>query len=123
MEGISTFPLQYNFRHGISEIKADGNIIGHAFHGSQRASLDSVTLKDTLSWLENTSEPPSFDDLIDITHNFRNAKRKTYAQKLYIHIANYGLETHRLYGNYLVPMFVECGDVLCAQRLFHKIKP
>ena len=121
MEGISTFPVPYQFRHGIDEIISNEKIVEDAFNTSQMASWDSITLKETLSWLKNTSEPPSLDDLIDITHKFRNSKKKTHAKRLYMHIAKYGLETHRLYGNYLVPMFVECGDLFEAEKLFLKL--
>ena len=61
------------------------------------------------------------EDLISHLHKCREAKDSALAHHLHTHICTLGLEGHGDVGNYIVPLFVECGCLLPASTAFAKL--
>ncbi|MCO5607482.1 hypothetical protein L7F22_061678 [Adiantum nelumboides] len=51
----------------------------------------------------------------------RKCKDLDGAKHIYLQMRNNGLETHPILGNYMVPMFVECGSTVNALEVFEKL--
>lgn len=64
---------------------------------------------------------PSMEDFVSILHESRELKNLDYARALHMHACAFGLDCDILLGNYLVPMFVGCGSVSDAHRVFCKL--
>lgn len=88
---------------------------------SQSISWETLSLDEALTRLDRRPDFPSVDDFIHILHKCRADKSLISAQRMYSHARRYGLEVHREIGNYLVPMFVECGSLLDAQKMFDRL--
>lgn len=61
------------------------------------------------------------ESLICILQGCRKKKKLVYAKHVHACVCNNGLETRGQLENYLVPLFVECGSMLDAQRAFHRL--
>ncbi|KAI5068823.1 hypothetical protein GOP47_0017168 [Adiantum capillus-veneris] len=55
---------------------------------------------------------------VSIVHKCRKCKDLDGAKHVYLHIRNDGLETHPVLGNYMVPMFADCGSMMDALEIF-----
>eukprot|EP00250_Pteridium_aquilinum_P019884 c24620_g11_i1 orf=563-1528(+) len=66
-------------------------------------------------------ELPFIDDLIAAIQKCRKEKILVHAKNLHSQIHKLGLDTHESIGNYLVPMFVECGSLSYAQKAFDRL--
>ena len=63
---------------------------------------------------------PSINSSIEIIQQSRRKKDLSYAR--YVHVnCEYGIKTHIIIGNRVVPIFVECGSILDAQQDFDQI--
>lgn len=71
--------------------------------------------------LEPADRLPSVDNLICILQKCRKRKNLAYAKCVHVRLCGYGLESHRVLGNYVVPMFVECESLLDAQQVFNRL--
>ncbi|KAI5081248.1 hypothetical protein GOP47_0004431 [Adiantum capillus-veneris] len=93
------------------------------FNGPQKTAWDTMEIEDALARLElmSMSEVPSLDDFIHISKTCKKSKNTVLARRLQTQLSAHGLETHGSLGNYLVPMFVECGVVPDAQQAFYKL--
>lgn len=60
-------------------------------------------------------------DLINILQKCRKERDIECAQRIYTHMCSNGLESYTRLGNFLVPMLVECGSVVYAEQVFHKL--
>lgn len=61
---------------------------------------------------------PSVDSIFCTVENCREAQVLASAKRAHTHICAIGLEAIGMLGNHLVPMFVECGSMLDAERVF-----
>eukprot|EP00250_Pteridium_aquilinum_P015691 c22700_g8_i1 orf=586-2457(+) len=64
---------------------------------------------------------PSIGTFVAQLRNSR--KLKSFASSVHLHtcIVQCGLEAHEALGNYLVPLFVDCGNMPVAQQIFHRL--
>eukprot|EP00250_Pteridium_aquilinum_P018841 c24218_g10_i1 orf=269-1045(+) len=91
-------------------------------HSTQeRRSLQALGIGDSLAALEGASMPPSIDDCISLLQTCRKLKNSMHADHMHMHIYRSGLECQKDLGNYLIPMFVECGKIRDAEKLFHRM--
>lgn len=74
-----------------------------------------------LEGISAVSELPLVEDFISSLRKCRETKDLDCAYRVYKIIHIHGLESCNALGNHLVPVFVECGDVLNAQQVFHKL--
>ena len=63
----------------------------------------------------------SIDDFILTLQQCRHEKVLGNAQTSHLHVCKWGLETHENLGNFLVPLFIDCGSVSDACRAFGKL--
>ena len=80
-----------------------------------------ITLDESILSFPGPNPIPSLDDLTALSQRCRKQRNLTHARHIHAHICSHGLETHKDIGNYLVPMFVECGNPTMAEQVFHKI--
>lgn len=83
-------------------------------------SWETLKLKDALALLKENAEP-SIESITLILQKCRKEKNSSFALQLLVYIHNFGLEDHKVVGNYVVPMLVECGRMACALSMFHKL--
>eukprot|EP00250_Pteridium_aquilinum_P014600 c22087_g1_i1 orf=558-3443(+) len=83
------------------------------------SNWEMMSLRDAFS--SPVSGLPSIEDLICISQQCRRERCLAHAMSAYALTCDCGLEAHEALGNYLVPMFVDCGSVLNAQQLFNKL--
>lgn len=93
-----------------------GQIAGHG-----RGSWERHSMPTALASLERMTELPSVETYILISQKCRKLKNLAYAKQLHMHICNHRLESHGELGNYLVPMFVDCGSVAAAMVIFDRL--
>lgn len=107
------------FKH----IRANYAIEEHTLEDTTQleSSMELLSLQDAFSFLDVMSGLPSIEDLICISQKCRHEKCTTHAMSAYALVCDHGLEAHKALGNYLVPMFIDCGSVLIAQQLFNKL--
>ena len=75
-------------------------------------SLEEVLV--SLDWKKS-----SVKDLASVCQKCRNQKSLVHAKSIYMHVRSNGLSEDL--GNYIVPMFVECGSLCDAQHAFDKL--
>eukprot|EP00250_Pteridium_aquilinum_P019331 c24391_g2_i2 orf=865-3561(+) len=80
-----------------------------------------LSMEGVFHALDTTDKLPSVLDFLSIVQKCRKEKNLLFAVSLHMRICNNGLETDVVIGNHLVPMFVECGNVLAAQQVFDKL--
>ena len=78
-------------------------------------------LEESIDFLEKTHDLPSIKSLSVILQRCRERKESLYAKNVYAHICKYGLDDQKALGNFIVPMLVDCGNVLDAWRIFPKL--
>eukprot|EP00250_Pteridium_aquilinum_P018507 c24117_g17_i1 orf=213-1157(+) len=88
---------------------------------SQSISWGTISLDEALTSLDRGVDLPSVNDFIHILQKCRANKNLISAQRIYSHARRNGLEVHKEVGNYLVPMFVECGSLTDAQQMFDRM--
>lgn len=66
-------------------------------------------------------ELPSIEKAILVLQKCRKRRELWHAKHVYIHLCENGLETTAAIGNHIVPIFVECGGVLEAEKVFRKL--
>lgn len=98
----------------------------HALHfqgndDSHDAKQNTHHIETALEALKERTKPSSVRTYIRISLQCRKAKNLAYAKQLHMHICHHRLESHRDLGNYLVPMFVDCGSVTLALMVFDKL--
>lgn len=76
---------------------------------------------NTLETFGCTSDLPSVESIVSRIHICREEKDLLNARSLHLQICNFGLESNTTLGNYVVPMFVDCGSMLESQNLFKKL--
>eukprot|EP00250_Pteridium_aquilinum_P018857 c24218_g22_i1 orf=333-1709(+) len=83
-------------------------------------SWETLTLKEAVALLEKSAEP-SIERITLISQKCRKEKNLSFAMQFLVYIHNFGLEDHKVVGNYVVPMLVECGSIPYALSIFHKL--
>eukprot|EP00250_Pteridium_aquilinum_P026643 c33353_g1_i1 orf=36-836(+) len=63
----------------------------------------------------------SVEESISMVQECRKAKDCGRAKSVHLQLCHSGLEGHHAVGNYLVPMFVECQNMLHAQQVFYRL--
>eukprot|EP00250_Pteridium_aquilinum_P012069 c20491_g2_i1 orf=2-1279(-) len=95
------------------------SITGKPSHLEMQALQTSID--DDLSYLETTALLSSMNDLLCVLKKCRQKKELACARRAHFHACRYGLEAHPVLGNFLVPMFVECGCLSEGQQVFDKL--
>eukprot|EP00250_Pteridium_aquilinum_P017664 c23727_g1_i1 orf=910-3204(+) len=90
-------------------------------HAQETRCMGLDSLEDALSYLKQPAKLPSHESLIIVLENCRKEKNLALARCAHACIRDLGLEVHRTLGNYLVPMFVECGSVSDAEKVFERL--
>eukprot|EP00250_Pteridium_aquilinum_P020495 c24834_g7_i3 orf=730-1917(+) len=78
-------------------------------------------LEKALGSLELVAEIPSMETFISTADKIRKEKTFGHANTLHMHVCNNGLDSYEALGNCVLRAFVDCGDVLCAQKVFSKL--
>eukprot|EP00250_Pteridium_aquilinum_P018530 c24122_g11_i1 orf=1047-1892(+) len=72
--------------------------------------------------LEGGTELPLLDTVVVALQKCRKEKNLLHAKQAHLQMHTNGLETHLMLGNYLVPMFVNCGSMSDAQQVFNRLR-
>ncbi|MCO5596723.1 hypothetical protein L7F22_050791 [Adiantum nelumboides] len=80
-----------------------------------------LTLEETLGTLEQSSNVPCIDSLIQVLQQCRKTQTATFSKRVHVLIHCHGLETNIAVANYLVPVLVDCRCVHAAQQTFHRL--
>jgi pentatricopeptide repeat protein len=64
---------------------------------------------------------PSIETSISILQRCRKKKCLVYAKRAHLLMCRNGLDSNPVLGNFLVPMFVECGSVIDGKRIFRSL--
>eukprot|EP00250_Pteridium_aquilinum_P022737 c2563_g1_i1 orf=199-918(+) len=84
--------------------------------------LPMLRLHDALPLLEEgTLAHFSIQDLACILQQCGVERHPGHALRLHAYMLETGLESHHVLGNYLVPMLVDVGNMLDAQRAFNRM--
>ncbi|KAI5083711.1 hypothetical protein GOP47_0003454 [Adiantum capillus-veneris] len=75
----------------------------------------------TPSLQPGTTDLPSPESFLSLVHDCRESRDLSQSQRVHLQICAHGFESLPPLGNYLVPMFVECGSLPVAQQLFHRL--
>eukprot|EP00250_Pteridium_aquilinum_P031683 c44064_g1_i1 orf=402-1328(+) len=88
-----------------------------SLHGDDdgRQTIDLRALSDGIL------ELPSVDNHLCIIQECKGKGDLLHCKLAHSHACNYGLESHYAIGNDIVRMFVECGSVRDAQKVFDKL--
>lgn len=90
-------------------------------HLAKTIPQEMLTLEDACASLDQSLELPSIETFVGILQECRNTRNLAYARKVHVHACDKGMEAQSELGNYLVPMFVECGSMLDAHRVFNRM--
>lgn len=80
-----------------------------------------LNTEQAVALLEEKLKPPSMDSLVCILQKCRKKRSLAYARRTHRYLCKNKMETQRMLGNYLVPMFVDCGGLDDAQQVFNKL--
>ncbi|KAI5081256.1 hypothetical protein GOP47_0004439 [Adiantum capillus-veneris] len=81
----------------------------------------ALSFKESILLEGSVLELPPLDAIATDLHNCRKEKNLPLAKHAHLQILRNGLETNQSLGNFIVPMFVECGSMLDAQKVFAKL--
>lgn len=79
------------------------------------------SIDEALQLLESSGTSHPIETYVSLCWKCRNEKNFVYAKRLHMHVQNVGLEYNDVLGYHLVLMFVECGSVNDAHRLFNHL--
>ena len=80
------------------------------------------SFQESLASLQKSIDPPSLDSFLNVIQQCKKEKENVLcANDLHVLIHKNGFETHKVIGNSLVPMLVECGNISLAQQVFYKV--
>lgn len=102
------------------EIQRDA-LTSQAFQGGNNLGMLSIAQTFKYTHSNQLAELPSVDGLISILQQCREHKDLVLAKHVHARICDIGLESHKDVGNYIVPMFVECGSLSAAQEGFKRL--
>ncbi|MCO5594201.1 hypothetical protein L7F22_048226 [Adiantum nelumboides] len=81
----------------------------------------ALSSKEAIPLEGSVFDLPLLDALAADLHTCRKERNLPLAKHAHFHILRNGLETNQSLGNFIVPMFVECGSMLDAQKVFVKL--
>lgn len=81
----------------------------------------ALSFKEAISLEGSVVELPPLDAIAVDLHNCRKERNLPLAKHAHLQILTNGLETNQPLGNFIVPMFVDCGSMLDAQKVFDKL--
>eukprot|EP00250_Pteridium_aquilinum_P010553 c19471_g2_i1 orf=2-778(-) len=84
-------------------------------------SWEHLSLEQMLSLLDNSPHLPCVDNLIFVLQKCRKQKNVEFATRIHMHVLGLGLDSHKILGNHLVPMLVECSHVSDAEGVFNRL--
>ena len=64
---------------------------------------------------------PPMENLVSLLLLCRRKQDMAFFHCLHFRICGYGLETNAFFGDHVVPMLVQCGQISKAQQLFYKL--
>lgn len=82
---------------------------------------DLLSTEQALALLEQKAKPPSMNSLVSVLQKCRKKRSLVYAKRAHAYLCKNKMESQRMLGNYLVPMFVDCGGLPDAQQVFNKL--
>eukprot|EP00250_Pteridium_aquilinum_P013580 c21434_g1_i2 orf=419-3316(+) len=82
-------------------------------------AVEMVGAEETLPDSHQNLRIPSIDSCISMLQKCREHKDLAHAKHVHTQICDSGLESHNAVGNYIVPMFVDCGSLVDAQQVFN----
>ncbi|KAI5057848.1 hypothetical protein GOP47_0027863 [Adiantum capillus-veneris] len=85
------------------------------------SSLQSLSIEDALNVLEKLTHAPHIFDLISILQKCRKRTDLTLAKRVHQIIRDKNFGPLEELGNYLIPMYVECGNVKEAEVIFDSL--
>eukprot|EP00250_Pteridium_aquilinum_P020442 c24813_g3_i2 orf=2-703(-) len=105
--------------HGLLPLKWRAHFLSGVVMQESK-SEEVISLEEVLRSLEGSvPQQLSLQNLISICHRCKKEKNLAYAKCLHTHIRDKGLEANEELGNYVVPMFVECGSLTDAEHIFN----
>eukprot|EP00250_Pteridium_aquilinum_P020790 c24948_g3_i1 orf=1265-4363(-) len=129
MGAVGETRTDVHLKHG-QQISEHLSVQGHE-NGSHVKDLELsdingwriLSIEEMVSSLEALGDVdlPSMDVIIVVIQKCKQHKDVGYAMRLHWHACSIGLEVHVELGNYLVPMFVECGFVSYAEQISHRM--
>eukprot|EP00250_Pteridium_aquilinum_P005063 c15218_g1_i1 orf=1-1347(-) len=84
-------------------------------------NLETQSIDEALRSLESSGIRHSIETYISLCWKCRKEKFFGYAKRLHMHVEGVGLEDHNVLGCHLILMFVECGSISDAHRLFNNL--
>lgn len=87
----------------------------------EKSNWRALDMEGVFVALDKAEAILSIVNILFLVQKCRESKYTLFSLRLHQHICENGLETDVVVGNYLVPMFVECGDLLSASQLFNKL--
>eukprot|EP00250_Pteridium_aquilinum_P006523 c16422_g1_i1 orf=3-554(-) len=93
-------------------IEGTGGVYGSAW--------EKITPEEAVSFVKKTPEVPSIDSCISILQKCRKSRSLRCAKRVHSLLCEHGLENHKILGNYLVPMFMDCRSMHHAQQIFNR---
>ena len=126
---LSTFYLQnYNVRKKREPLEPympiHPYILYTYIYGSMRACINTQRGEQSIrrsASLGKEALPPPIRTLIRVAQDCRRSKNAEKSKQFYLRLCKHKLESHGDLGNYLVPMFVDCGSMDMAMSLFHRL--
>eukprot|EP00250_Pteridium_aquilinum_P027946 c3623_g1_i1 orf=37-684(+) len=73
------------------------------------SGFEELSIADALAYMRHMTEVPSIENFVCVVQKCRKISSFVHAKQVHLHLCKYGLEAHKDLGNFLVPMFVECG--------------
>ena len=81
----------------------------------------TASLEEVLCDFDEGSDLISVKDLTCIFQKCKNMKCSACSDRAFLLVCGNGLDAYGLLGNYIVPMFVECGSVPDALQVFSRL--
>lgn len=88
--------------------------------GVYGSGWEIMTAEEVLAFVDTSSGLPSIYNFTSILQKCRKTRSLLCANRAHQILCEYGLENHKILGNYLVPMFMDCRSMHQAQRIFNR---
>ncbi|KAI5065416.1 hypothetical protein GOP47_0020111 [Adiantum capillus-veneris] len=75
-----------------------------------------------LAKLNDPAELPLLEGLLSTLCKCRDEGNLAFAMQAHMHICSFGLDTHEIVGNHVIPMFVNCGCLPAAFKAFMRLQ-
>ena len=82
---------------------------------------ETISVNEAVYLLDRSCDLLLIETIVNILHKARQNKALFLANLVHTKLCSNGLEDNEVVGNHIVPMFVECGSVSCAQNVFNRL--